>query len=126
MGVSIQEYEKALTSLKDAFNFYNEEIIELKKKIIRDAVIQRFEFSFELAWKVSLKIKGVQSSAPKDTIREMARWGLIEDVNHWFEFLDARNQSSHSYDDDVAQKVFFLAIEFIAEADMLLKKLKLT
>lgn len=124
MAVSVHEYEKALTALKEAIVYYGKENILQNQKIIRDAVIQRFEFSFELAWKVSLKTKGAPFTAPKDAIREMARWGLIDDPIQWFLFLEARNDPSHSYDEDVAQKVFQISLQFVSFGEQLLLKLK--
>lgn len=84
MSVSIQEFEKALNSLK--------EVISIPKTdITRDAAIQRFEFCVELAWKTSKKVMGTNTSAPKQVIREMAQANYISDVQLWFDAIDKRN-----------------------------------
>ena len=106
MSVSIQEYEKALLSLQEAMNMQASFTDEASKKLARDACIQRFEFCVDLGWKVSGKIMGSNSTAANTVIREMARDGLITNPESWFAFVAARNESSHTYDDQMAQKVF--------------------
>lgn len=93
-------------------------------KITRDACIQRFEFCVELAWKTSLKALGLPATAPKPALREMAQAGLIDDFDVWFLFLEARNKSSHTYDEDVAQEVLSVCQKFISKGQDLLQKLK--
>ena len=55
---------------------------------IRDSVIQRFEFSWELAWKV-LKLRlsylGVEALNPREVIRQSVQMGVIKDGNAWTE-----------------------------------------
>lgn len=123
-GTSLKEYEKALISLKEALLiFENEKELEMQK-LIRDACIQRFEFCVKLAWKSSLKVIGIQALPPKPAIREMAQGELIENIDLWFDFIEARNKSSHTYDENVAQQVFAVALQFVSEGEALLKKLR--
>ncbi|WP_334118421.1 HI0074 family nucleotidyltransferase substrate-binding subunit [Limnobacter sp.] len=64
---------------------------------IRDSVIQRFEFCWELAWKV-LKLRleqlGIAASNPRDVFKEALAAGLIHDGNRWSEAQRMRNLSS--------------------------------
>lgn len=77
---------------------------------VRDGVIQRFEFTFELAWK-SLKeyMLDLGSTAPlqfpKQVLREAYAAGLIDDDRLWVDMLEARNSTSHIYDDRQAAAV---------------------
>jgi nucleotidyltransferase substrate binding protein (TIGR01987 family) len=112
MAVSIEEYTKALQSLEEALSLP-------KTDIVRDASIQRFEFCVELAWKTSRKVMGTQTSAPKQVIREMAQNGFIDNIELWFDFLENRNLSSHTYDQVLAEKVFASAQKFFAEGKKL-------
>ena len=124
MAVSVQEYRKALISFEEALTALKKtNLNETERKLFRDAGIQRFEFCVELAWKVSRKQMGTNSSAPKEVIREMARAELISNPEIWFGFLEARNLSSHSYDEDVAKKIQNIFNNFYLEADSLLKNL---
>jgi nucleotidyltransferase substrate binding protein (TIGR01987 family) len=62
--------------------------------------------------------------ASKNTIREMARSNLITNPSLWIKFIDGRNETSHSYDEDVAQKIYALLIEFLPYSKDLLNNLK--
>lgn len=124
MGVSTTELEKAIKSLEEALDLHQNSRTEAEKKAFRDAVIQRFEFSIELSWKTAMKVLGSTAAAPKPAIREMARNNLINDPESWFKFIDARNETSHTYDEDVAQKVYLVVLEFLPFGKELLVKLK--
>ncbi|SRR5258708_10404078 len=85
--------------------------------INRDAAIQRFEFTFELFWKLLQTIltdNGIQSYGPKNAIREAGKMGIIEDVEQWLTFLTARNLTSHTYNEKTAQEVYDEAKLFFA------------
>ena len=111
------EFEKALKSLAVALG-------SEKTELNRDATIQRFEFSVELAWKTAKKVMGSTATAPKVVIREMAAQNLISDTDLWFDFLDARNESSHTYKEEVAERVYAVTQRFLPEGEALLAKLK--
>jgi len=115
MTTSTKEFEKVLKSLEKALK-------EKKTDITRDATVQRFEFCVELAWKTAKKIMGSNSSAPKTLIREMAAEGLIDDPEVWFIYLNARNESSHTYKEDLAEKVYQIAQQFLPDGQDLLIK----
>lgn len=117
MAVSITEYEKALSSLEKA-------LTEPKTDITRDASIQRFEFCVELAWKTAKKVTGTSTTPPKQVIREMAQAGFIDDVQLWLEAIDQRNLSSHTYNQELAEKVYLFIQKFLPHAKQLLQKLK--
>lgn len=117
MQPSYTEFEKALKALDEALR-------EPKNSIVRDASIQRFEFCVDLAWKTAKKMLGTSSSAPKLVIREMADNGLIDQPEEWFAFLEARNLSSHTYKEALAEKVYAVAKDFLPNGQSLLKKLK--
>jgi nucleotidyltransferase substrate binding protein (TIGR01987 family) len=95
-------FRKAIGSL--------EEILALEPdEYIRDGAIQRFEYTFELAWKSMqrlLKEEGVRAGSPKQTFRAAMEAGIIESVEPWFEFLKARNLTVHTYNADMADEVY--------------------
>jgi len=93
----------------------------------RDGAIQRFEYTFELTWKVAKKVlalNGLDAQSPKEIIREMARIGWLTQPELWLEFLDARNLTSHNYREEIATEVFSKVETFAAEAEKILKILK--
>lgn len=118
MAVNIAEYEKAVLALEKALN-------EPKNDITRDASIQRFEFCVELAWKTARKVTGTATTSPKQVVREMAQAGLIDDVTLWLEAIDQRNlSSSHTYNEDLAEKVYAFIKSFFPHAQKLSEKFK--
>lgn len=123
MAVSITEFEKALIALSESLEFAKQSTDPMIYKIARDASIQRFEFCVELAWKTSAKVLGSASTTAKPVIREMAQNGLIDSPEKWFEFIEARNRSSHTYDENQAKLVFSSATDFLAHGQNLHKKL---
>jgi nucleotidyltransferase substrate binding protein (TIGR01987 family) len=124
MGISSLEYKKALVSLEEALSFARSRTNESEFRIARDACIQRFEFCIELAWKISAKQMGSSSTTAKPVIREMAQNGLINNPDQWFEFVNARNQTSHSYDEDVAKQVYAVAEGFLVHGQALLGRIQ--
>ncbi len=69
----------------------------------RDGMIQRFEYTQELAWKLLknyIEYQGeAQMGGSRDTIRQAFRLGLIENSEPWFDMLESRNLTSHVYDE---------------------------
>ena len=93
--------------------------------IIRDATIQRFEYTFEATWKFLkeyLKIKeGILAQTPKSVFREVGCLGFLSEneVVNCLEMTDQRNLTSHTYREDVAGMIF----ENIPENTKLIKKI---
>ncbi|HCS78741.1 TPA: nucleotidyltransferase [Patescibacteria group bacterium] len=107
------------TALFTQLELATERLIEAialpETQIHRDATIQRFEFTFELAWKLMHAIladNGIEVYGPKNTFREAARLQLIDNVEIWFTFLEARNLTTHTYKEDNAKYVYRKAKEF--------------
>jgi nucleotidyltransferase substrate binding protein (TIGR01987 family) len=99
---------------------------------LRDACIQRFEFTFELAWK-SMKRRleldlpsrdEIDTLSFRGLIRVAAENGLIDDPTRWFAYRDHRNLSSHTYDAAKAAMVRAALPGFAADAQDLLDRLK--
>lgn len=126
MSVSLNELKKAIESLKVSLDLYHKTKYSQvdEKKAFRDACILRFEYCIELSWKTSLKQLGSNTAASKPAIREMARSNLIDNPELWFTFIDARNDTSHSYDDDIALRVFKKIEVFFPEVIKLISQLE--
>lgn len=119
-SISILPFKKALKSLSDVLR-------EPFSALIRDAAIQRFEYTFELSWKLMKRYFKVNNNLDifnvKNIFREAGKQQLIENVETWFDFLEARNLTSHTYDEKIADKVYQKSKEFEAEARLFLKRL---
>lgn len=120
LKAQISQLEQAATRLDEA--------LKLKPtQINKDASIQRFEFTFELAWKIMQSFafeKGIEVVSPKDSLRTAAELGLVEDLDLWFDFLDARNTSSHIYNEKMANLVYGQAKRFLPQVQRLVEKIK--
>lgn len=74
-----------------------------------DATIQRFEFCFELAWKLMkavLEYEGIVANSPRSCIREGWKQRLISNAEAWLEMMEKRKLSSHTYDENVAREIY--------------------
>ncbi|WP_235356995.1 HI0074 family nucleotidyltransferase substrate-binding subunit [Bacillus alveayuensis] len=78
--------------------------------LIRHGVIKRFEFTYELAWKlmkVYLEYNGnLQATSPRSAIREAFKEGLIEQGDKWIQMLEDRSRTSHTYDEAIASAIY--------------------
>ena len=123
-----QELKNAIESLKISSallidtNKSQPQNIELHKAL-RDSCIQRFEFCVELSWKTAVKALGLEQKSPTIAIREMARNNLIDDTQIWFDLLVARNKTSHTYDEDIAQEVYSITQQSIPYFEALYTKI---
>lgn len=77
---------------------------------VRDGVIQRFEFTFELSWKALKEYMKDQGSTadlqfPKQVLKEAYAAKLISNEAVWLEMLSDRNTTSHIYDDKMAARI---------------------
>lgn len=83
-----------------------------ENSIVRDAVIQRFEFSFELVWKclkLYLERQGHECGGPRPTLKKAFAEGLIssaEEADVWLQMLEDRNLTSHAYDEALATQIY--------------------
>jgi nucleotidyltransferase substrate binding protein (TIGR01987 family) len=59
----------------------------------------------------------------KDIFRQAAKYQLLSDPEAWFGHYEARNDTSHVYDSDIAQQTFERARLFLVDAQALLQRL---
>ena len=92
-------YIKAFALLKQAMT------IEKPSDVERAGVIQFFEMSFELAWKVLkdyLEGEGFNVASPRQAVKQAFQAGLIRDGHIWMEALKDRNLTVHTYEEKIA------------------------
>ena len=100
-----QSFAKALQTLNEIIN-------EPFSLIVRDATIQRFEYSFDLCWKtLSLYLKeihGIVCRSPKGCFREGLTVGLYspEKAERLLLMVDDRNSTTHLYNEKLADEVY--------------------
>lgn len=75
----------------------------------KQGLIQAFEFTHELAWNVMKDYFVFQGNSAitgsRDAVREAFNTGLVEDGEGWMEMIKSRNQSSHTYNQNVADEI---------------------
>ena len=97
-----QNFEKAFLKLKEAMHANNLNELE------RNGLVQRFEFTLDLSWKVLkdfLEEKGFDfKPSPKDTIRQAFESGYIDYAQDLIDGLEIRNELSHDYNGEKFEK----------------------
>jgi nucleotidyltransferase substrate binding protein (TIGR01987 family) len=99
-------YEKALQQLTDAVTQYGKNPIN----IIKEGIIQRFEFTHELAWKLMkdyLEYEGFQNiNGSRSATKEAFNKGLLEQGQVWMDMIESRNKTVHVYDEAILDAEF--------------------
>jgi len=124
-----QNYLKAFALLEDAV--LQDRAVGLSE-LQQHGLIQRFEFTHELAWKVLKDYFEYQGNTAitgsRDATREAFNKGLIEDGEGWMEMIKSRNKSSHTYNLETANEIvenvtkwyYGLFLEFKQKMDLLI------
>ena len=105
LELKYKDAQAALKTLEDILK-------EPYSAIVRDATIQRFEYTFEAFWKFVkeyLKEKeGLYANSPKSCFRELLSIGIAseDEVFQLLEMTDRRNETSHTYKEKVAQNIY--------------------
>jgi len=98
-----ENFEKSFKLLEDAIKIENPSILE------KAGIIQFFETTFELSWKLLkdyLEYQGFIVKSPRDTIKRAYENDLIDNGKTWLEALNDRNLTVHTYDEIVANEVY--------------------
>lgn len=99
----LMNFEKALNRLQEGIQLYDG-----INNLARDGLIQRFEFTFELAWKTMqscFEKEGLfRLNSPKTVLREAFSAGLINDEKLWLSMLMDRN-STQIYNEQLANQI---------------------
>ncbi len=126
--IDLSAFQKALRTLHAAL-----QALEAKPddEFIRDSCIKRFEYSYELSHKMLRRYLEATEPATTDRLSfpSMVRLGfarglLAQSWDAWDNFRDARNNTSHTYDEAKADKVLRILPAFAAEAEFLCAQLE--
>lgn len=106
LNEKLNKFSSAVEKLSQALDEYEEYGITSS----RDGVIQRFEFCTELAWKSAreylLEQGYTQINSPKSVMKQAYADGLIDNETDWIELINARNLTSHIYDEKTAGDIY--------------------
>ena len=99
--------------------------------VVRDATIQRFEYTYSLALKMLSRFINNESKEITHTmtfnqlIRTANQFGLLKsNLEIWDDYRQKRNSTSHTYDEAIALEVMSIMPNFKDDAEFLLSKLK--
>lgn len=84
-----------------------------KDEFVRDSVIRRFKFNYELAWKMLkllLEQEDIFAKTPRETMQASFEAGFIEDGNAWTGLQKMRNMASHTYNEELAEEVYAFVV----------------
>lgn len=99
-----------LSKLHDAIGRLREALTQTPKNILAiDGTIQRFEFVFEQCWKTLQKFlhtEGIGAGTPREVISKAYQSGWLQDEELWINILKDRNETSHTYNEDIARRIY--------------------
>ena len=119
-SLRVSLFERALSRLEEA-------MAKPEDPIVRDACIQRFEFTFEMAWRALQRYaltEGIECLSPRDCFRVGFRLGLIDRDEQWMAMVEDRNRTSHTYDEESAKAIYRALAGYADLLRRLLQKLK--
>ena len=102
LGVRVAAFGRALARLEEA-------LAREQDDLSRDGCIQRFELTFDTAWKAlqsRARIEGIDCASPRQCLRAAFCLGLIDADPRWMQMAEDRNRTSQTYDEGTAREVF--------------------
>ena len=135
MALDLTSLRKVVISLEKALTVGSVERLatmpEDHQEVIKAGVIQNFEIAYEVCWKFmrrwlseNMGPTTVDGVTRRELFRASAESKLITDVDQWMEYHEARNETSHTYDQDTADDVYRVAQTFYLDARKLLEVLE--
>jgi len=117
-------YVKAYKKLSEAIEYVNSNTIEnsgqikegsVLNDIVKQGLIQCFEYTHELGWNVMKDYAEYQGNSEiagsRDATREAFKMKLVTDGKIWMNMIENRNRTSHTYNEDTANEIYTLIIE---------------
>ncbi|VWX53481.1 nucleotidyltransferase substrate binding protein [Novosphingobium sp. 9U] len=130
MELDFGPLDRAVARLDEGLARYRQDTSDAQ---IRDGLIQRFEFTYDLCAKMLRRYLEASAATP-EVVKQMSFPTLIRTANEqdllrgtwpdWHGYRDMRNITSHTYDEAKAQKVADAIPDFLAEARELLRRLQ--
>ncbi len=100
-----ENFKKALLKLSDAIENEHQ-----PTDIVKEGIIQRFEFTHELAWKVMkdfLEYEGEQNiTGSRSATRSFFNKNLIKNGQEWMNMIESRNKTIHTYQQEILNEEF--------------------
>ena len=110
--MSKERFIERQTDVRESASRLAEAVAQPESDLIRDATIQRFEFTFEVVWKtlkLYLERQGHECGGPRPTLKKAFAENLIptpEEADVWLQMIEDRNLTSHAYDEALANRIY--------------------
>ncbi len=102
-------WKQRFINFEKSYKLLNQYINQpIETELERAGIIQFFEISFELSWKLMkdyLEAQELSVKSPRETIKQAYQIGLIDDGHVWIDALSDRNLTVYTYDEDMAKKM---------------------
>ena len=128
-------FTKACNKLTEAVTYVKDELqqqSQLQGEIVKEGIIQRFEYTHEPAWNVMkdyARYQGIDHvGGSRDATREAFQLGLIKEGEIWMDMIISSNKTTHTYEEDTANEIYNKIIadyhaEFLAFEEMMKSKM---
>lgn len=134
--LDLTKLEKSVAAVRASLNKSDDEdFMRTLDDVARDTfiagVIQHFEFTYEQCWKFMKR--WIENQVSPDAVklvpmfelfRRAAEAELIDDVEKWMKYHDARNRTTHTYEEQTAEEVYETIHEFVPDAEKFLAELR--
>lgn len=127
MKTSILNNTIDISALLKARDFLTSAIAHAQSDLEKAGAIQSFEITYELAWKTMKRIlshKGVTVNSPREVYRASAKEGIIQDPEVWFNYIEKRNLTTHTYNLETAEEVFNCLPAFEKEVNVFIETIQ--
>lgn len=115
---AFEKLSQAVKYIKDKFEEENEDIDQAESvldEVLKEGLIQRFEYTHELAWNVMKDYAEYQGDASirgsRDATRAAFKMALVSNGEVWMDMIKSRNETSHTYNEETADEIFLKIIE---------------
>ena len=128
--LDISTLKNCIDSLRECIDAYDTNSNEQMRGFIEDSCVKRFEFTVETSWKTMKKyLKEVYGKDDKELtmnniFRLMEGYGFVKSWEVWREYYDRRNDTSHEYNKQKAQKILATMKNLLQDAEFLYQELE--
>ena len=108
----MERMTQRLETARRALVSFEEVLAEPKTRIVRDASIQRFEYTFEACWKAAKSFlkhhEGMDINSPKAAVRASFQMGLLDEPEGRLGIVmaDDRSLTVHTYNENLAEEIY--------------------
>jgi nucleotidyltransferase substrate binding protein (TIGR01987 family) len=123
----MSKFEKIKSQLASAIKSLEQVLQQNKDAFMRDSSIQRFEYTFDLAWKAIKvfleEVHGIRCASPKKCFRDAFKVGLIDYEELWLTMCNDRNDIAHMYRESFADELYDTLPSYLSSFQNLQNKL---